>query len=755
MTEAAKSKPINILIVGDWVIDEYWFLVRHHSEISTHTGLDHFRISITDPETDSYKDLCGAGHIARVLHDEISNDEKYNIYGIGKWNKADTEYIEHLVHSRDEKIDCPAPRVTNGIGLPELCKTPPSIKLTTLDDESQTIRVIRQYYQKVDGIQQISRVDWEKQFDKTKDKGPNYKTIKELIQEGGIPEKVDLIIVHDLVKGVVDPDLIGGLAEKFPDALWCVRSKAKTPEWLKKIPDKKIGLYVIGPEIASQESPIPSWVINGNISDQAMHFLGSGDKKGQHNSVKGMNVALLTENREIIAYLKEKNGQCVIVQSTVKPDPISEMGWASAVEASLIFQFIKNDWKLYREPESEKIKEVALATEPQSHKIGSGNGKNVEGRSLEEEVAHSLYGYGKGRSIQEAVATAESNGTMVVPKSIGLKRPDASPPLVSSGITWGNETAKWKDSKSKYGIINFDNTGDVELVLDIWRGSTHLPGYIACIKKKQDILDDIGKLVKRFRTSAHHSRSLSILLNADPGAGKSSLAKALAGVYKFNMYKFDITQMIHRDDLLDLFDTVSSEQANGVENMLIFVDEINAKLANDHVYSAFLAPLEEGQYIRNGRTNSLKPAVWIFAGTNSTSGIDIEKESDFRSRMTEMFKIDLTSLREHKEPQNEEEIDSQFRLESQAKLEQIYLGAHMIKMIYPDVTHVSLEVLDYFYRLENKRLPAREIRKLVNSLKNVQYGSITRIKNCGEWEDWKDNLVYPHPSGPGRLVKIG
>jgi hypothetical protein len=55
-----------ILIVGDWFVDEYWFLARHHSTTSRHTGPLHYRI--ISKKEESVRDLCGAGVIARMLY---------------------------------------------------------------------------------------------------------------------------------------------------------------------------------------------------------------------------------------------------------------------------------------------------------------------------------------------------------------------------------------------------------------------------------------------------------------------------------------------------------------------------------------------------------------------------------------------------------------------------------------------------------------------------------------------------------------
>jgi len=195
--------------------------------------------------------------------------------------------------------------------------------------------------------------------------------------------------------------------------------------------------------------------------------------------------------------------------------------------------------------------------------------------------------------------------------------------------------------------------------------------------------------------------------------------------------------MIHRDELLDLFDMVATEQAEKGSKVLVFVDEINAKLDGSHVYGAFLSPTEAGYYMRRGTKCNLKPCIWIFAGTEFEDDKleKGEKLSDFKSRITMIEKIDYKSLQFKYGDLRESE------LKDEARLEQVYLGASMIHDIFSDVREVSQDVLNLFYQLDPEEVPAREIRKLVLSLQNVQYGRVNK-KNCNspEWEKEKEDL---------------
>ncbi len=159
-----RSKP-TILIVGDWVVDEYWFLVRHHSQLSSQTGAMQYRI-FSKPG-DRVKDLCGAGHIARILYSLRHRDQPrydYELVGLGNWNKEDELLLKHLVHA-EETGDCPA-RNAAFTALPQMCKrVPQDIDLLALRSGDSTIRVIRQYHQEHGHWEQINRADWEQRAD--------------------------------------------------------------------------------------------------------------------------------------------------------------------------------------------------------------------------------------------------------------------------------------------------------------------------------------------------------------------------------------------------------------------------------------------------------------------------------------------------------------------------------------------------------------------------------------------------------------
>jgi len=658
MSEEKKGKDI-IMIVGDWVVDEYWFLVRHHSDVSSHTGFVHYRLACE--KTDIVSTVGGGGHVARLLYQlRFNESDDYQLVGLGKWHEDDTEFLEHLIHSRYPKKGefCPS-AYASFIIKPQLCDKKPNVKLITIKKDSPTIRVVRQYHYENGGIEQINRVDWEPERKNGDNENCNLKKLN-------LPEKdqVKFLVLNDFRKGVVTKPLIEGLKKIYPDARWFVRSKSREPEWLKIIPDESLELLFVGPGVASIISPWDNWVKNGRVTDPSLKII---------ETLPGKNVVLISSTHEVII---RANKHCITCRSKYIPTPITQVGWPSIFFASLV------------------------------HITYKKNGDFEE------------------NDINEALQWSDKYCGVPLPKKssiIKIEKRDQNVMLSS----WDEEVNAWKQARRKFGFIK-DKDG---LRLEVWRGSTQFPGYISIIDEKQEIINRIGRNLRSFATNESPPRSLSIMLQADPGSGKTLLAKA----FNFSFIRYDVTQMIHRDEMLDLFDNVATRQANIREKVLVFIDEINALLDGAHAYGAFLAPLEEGIYIRKGKYFSLKPCVWIFAGTkldeeDLSSG---EKLSDFKSRMMLIEKIDFKSLKSKCQDTN--------RLQNQARLEQVYLGAKLIKHHYSDVQEISEEVLKQFHILDPEESPARRIAKMATSLRNVQYGRITR-KNCSYWENvqWPD-----------------
>lgn len=419
-------------------------------------------------------------------------------------------------------------------------------------------------------------------------------------------------------------------------------------------------------------------------------------------------LALLTGRREIVARL-HGGTKCVTGGPGKEPDDIAQLRWTSAFFTSVVRQHLG---------------------------VGAGD---VSAQTLLQ-------------ALDDAVS-ASGIPHIDVPKYMVLESARRKLALPSSTVQvggasvgeadWSTADTDWDAGRTERGLIIDD---DGKLRLDVWRGSPLLPGYITCVQEREEIVLRLAAHLRTFVGRRRPRRSLSILLLADPGTGKTALAQSLAGAVEARFLSFSIASMHQREDLLKIFDAVAALQASEDTPVLVFVDEINAQPWRAPVFDAFLAPLEEGSYApRGGGTFLLRPCAWIFAGT---PGVESEysssdKFSDFRSRMTATERMDYRSLRgpvpeEALIPQEIQQREArQKRVDDQARLEQVYLGFSRIHEEHPYVAAVTHEVLNALYQLSpgGSPAPSRVIRSLVEQLESVSGPKLSR-KNCTRWDDF-------------------
>jgi len=335
---------------------------------------------------------------------------------------------------------------------------------------------------------------------------------------------------------------------------------------------------------------------------------------------------------------------------------------------------------------------------------------------------------------------------------------------------WANVKAEWADSRRGIGVITQNtkrNTKEEEeekekeesgspsrQVLQLWRSMTVLDGYVClCPKRRGKILEILrGFRAWRDATPKHTRKPASIMLVAKPGSGKTHLINCLNNRLQFDLLEFNISQMVRRENLLDMFDEVVTRQARrasrgpNAKDIMVFVDEINARISGHSVYDAFLGPLESGVYVRDGRTFTLKPAAWIFVGTagplDSSEHKASDKGSDFVSRLT-LGQIDI-------EPSADADNEV-------AAVENVYLGAVLAKLQYPDVSRISKDVLELFRSVPPDN-SLRDLRHFIERFTQVQYGQIT-MQNVPSDARAKIGVVTPLPrsstsSYPPPLVEI-
>lgn len=842
----------NVLIVGDWFVDEYWFIARHHSELSSHTGPLHFRV-VSEPG-EAVRDLCGAGLIARVLYElrrhyidddwraayplpesddhsylltatlnkhrstsfhidafiqavqelsprPLSRDDQtllfstlrkdYDLFGIGSWSKDDDDLLKHYIHAK-----CLA---TGDAIRAAFCLQPPTctnaVDITLLraasDDGSRddpTIRIIRTYRYGAGTFKMINRIDWEPRRHPSDPDTRNQRAhaaINRLSSTRGTV-RFDSIIVDDHTKGVMSEELVKQLvglrstADPGLRAKWYVRTKDKNilcaetrPSWFKMIPE--IEVLAIGPDIASRFYPLERLLTaNGHLTRRCYELIE------RLRAITHLRILVLASDRmELVVLHHDSERLFVAREPGVHDIDLQKINCTTAFFASFIHELLTDTFT------------------------------NAGSRDQ------------WPRIIANAIHNAHKHSGVKVPRSIRYRCEDpergaagptthiAAPDRVKELARFDSIAEQWRSATTGLGIIKCRHGAEMAeeardfKCLQVWRSSTDLPGYIACIELKRSEIGRMWQAMRDFTRQVDVQRPLSILLEADPGVGKTFLAETLAKAIECHRIQRDITQMLHRDELLDLFDSIATAQAERDEPVVVFVDEINATLDNSPVYSAFLSLLEANYYMRSGTKVTLKPCIWIFASTSAQmppeqarerapSGEKIEKYADFVTRLSMHVEINYDSMKraalgdgqangdrlqawvgrlrvhamrklghtvgdvletvsESHEARNPGGQDGQqlnqlkrlWELDGQARLEQVYVGTAIVHKYFGDVMEIYQDVLEVFFCLDPALAPARKIRDLVLALQNVQYGRIDNT-NCSS-AAWR-NVLAQHES---------
>ena len=186
---------------------------------------------------------------------------------------------------------------------------------------------------------------------------------------------------------------------------------------------------------------------------------------------------------------------------------------------------------------------------------------------------------------------------------------------------------------------------------------------------------------------------------------------------------------------MDCFDRISTTQAElKGQRLIIFFDELNTPLEREPAYGSFLAPLEEGVYVRRGKSFLIAPAFWLFASTEFSE--EDPKAPDFLSRLTQ----GVLSL-------CVPEVESEGEFE---ELERVYLGAALLKKRFHEVESVSQDVLDLFRRLP-KELSLRKIAELARNFQNVRHRRVVSANIPWRWLEtnvrfrkarWEDDWLH-------------
>ncbi len=678
----------HVLVVGDWLVDEYWVTGIHG--IPSSTGVGRTQVRALHPIDGCVQAIGAAGRIASVLAGAKSDNGPFcSVTGLGLWHPDDeallsgivegkcTCFQNHHILSSGTPKDQPISLLSLATILPHeyFESTPPG-----------TTRVIRIYHPSETTASLSHTVHWQLPISQLDiPQGALDASKAKLLRAG----QHNSIVIADHGKGVISKSLIAELSVLGSKAEWYLCLQDWTPAWLASMGEatrKVVRAIVItkaAATLAIRARLVDGWIIKGQIFPDALKSLDAW----AHQFPNAMIVVQPDHSNIIVREPGDNSDVKGLVYSDTFPNPISGMPQTSHFSGALIARIIDNPKRSFKAT----VAAVSFARESLEHEYDRLKDPNnwVPGKQP----------------------------PLLVQKEVSDYKP----------FEWSEMRKKWRDAHSKWGVLSVKGKKEIQL----WRSMMEVDGYACCVSQRRKVLQEFVAELKAFRSeNERHHRSYLII--AEPGSGKTYLVKQVANMLGFRFHTANITQMITKADILDTFDTILTEQARyQSEPFLVFVDEINAELGKEPVYNLFLSPTESGMYVRGGKPFRLESCIWVFASTEAlpTEFTDSHKPSklpDFCSRLSaDPFNLTISSKGE---------------LLEEARVEKVYQAVVMLCSAFPDVRLVSEKVLGVFHSLL-PTLSCRDVERFVQYFHGIQFDEVT-WKNIPEHR-LKPLLDYP------------
>lgn len=704
-----------ILVLGDWVVDENFLVTIDSAPLKSYEGVGDQRYYSRKTKVNSQiLSLCAAGGLTRMLHSLNDTSAHIDIFGLGCWEPGDTKYLATLcrqdrclinqtpltLKAMMDKIDdsdvtpkgislCRDNNKSSCLECNECCK-----RLFSLSEMDKGTWRVQRIYNHIgtNPPQLIRRYDWEipkpiiPEGLKTIDK------LNKIINEIG---QIDVVVVVDHQKGSVNTEIISAVFnhEKTAKADWFIRTKnySRSSEWISII-SKKIKLLFLGPmNVELDNAP---WFLGKDLSREALQWLKN---KSITNTQDKYSVVVFHENNKLAAFLQPErrynSENNLYTTSTVPSQTSYTIGRATVLFASLVACHEK---LLPKENIIDHIKTPRDA-------LSDALNRSYHWCKLHETDLNDMPFFDdKETNFKKHFY----NILRESPKKYGFQVEESD---------LDRELSLWDNALKNNGTLppSSDHTA-LDNKFQIWRGWSVVEGYIAVIDEHKRVVSELVQAVKDFRDDPNVKRSLSSIITALPGNGKSYLIEMMSKQLDMEYREFNIAQLASIEQLIDCFDDISSLQTQVLSRpLIVFWDEINAKISNQEVYSYFLGPIWNGVYRRGGRSFQLKPCVWIFAGTEKI-GHEHDKGSDFISRINGP-NIDMKKIK--KIPDISSQNDDQFIIE------QLYISVALLKRNHLNLMRVSAGVLEFFKKL--KPLSGiRSIDFIVSKIKTIDRGKL-------------------------------
>jgi hypothetical protein len=806
MTTVTSVQLPKVLVVGDWIVDDNWVASTHAPAPDSKSDTVYY-IAQHHPHSET-RELAGAGRVASLVYSAVNPNvpytkgvyEGYAIEGIGVWDPADDRMLRAMLDV-DRNVGRSPYHVTKTTGdaplsvntklhnlgpalLEQIGFFPSSVwpkeKLThpPRDKYYGTPRVWRTYQRRGAQLNLVSRFDWDLFAPSgqhgarewlSSDHFKQSKVIESWSHIMGSVGKLSAVLIKDLGKGVVSRALIEQLAKDKNCSCvpWYISTRSWAPSWLDVLKEIDVRLVVFTGRAMRQYGDVSTWLTdNGKVTKEAIEEFQKLDTRFNPPANRRLIVGLLDGLRSIALVNSQAKSENLFIHADREAKGMRTdvgVGFAAALFSAMSFGLMQDKaGGQYSTPiDSRYLFEDSVRF---GVKWMCSQFSNLNAPELPSKPSAFRLGVFSG---SKPVTTGDDAGRLALACQHGKTKtwkPDELPTIgpidkASSAVVL-SEWEQAMDSSVSGVIISVPE----KPTFQPWRAAVELNGFVCCMPEKRKALAVLRRQIDDFDPeSAKHP--LAGMLISKPGTGKTLLVQRLVDALGLRSLKFNVTTLTRREDIHACFDRIASEQADQFtrnKKLLVFFDEINARLDNQYVYDAFLAPLEDNYYLREGSKYNLKPCVWLFAGTAmptigsprgaSSESADQEtsvgneearnksgcgaaifaglirpednKAEDFESRLT-MEPVNLVALEDVRHLDDEDKAVRSGYL----ALEKVYLGVALARHIHPDLHRIKRDVLDTLRQLK-PGLTVRDVRRFVE--KNLK-----TILGSGQWKDRK------------------
>ena len=268
--------------------------------------------------------------------------------------------------------------------------------------------------------------------------------------------------------------------------------------------------------------------------------------------------------------------------------------------------------------------------------------------------------------------------------------------------TW----SEWNKSSTELGIVEVGEKREKQIHL--WRAKGTIKDYICPGGRKRSEVNDLVKRLQGYLHGRHREHPFNCLFLAEPGWGKTRLARCLAQHFDFVFLNYSIAEMGSNQDLKNCLTEIVSTQNRTRKRVLVFVDEIDAQIESHTAMGLLLGPIWGGSFLSNGEAYRIDPCVWVFASTKSPSRLRAEsKGRDFLSRINgPILELDFLTGRERDDLDHARSEDERIRVMAgifqhqdnhPLRTELVYHGVSFLNDMVGPISSVDQSVLQIFY----------------------------------------------------------